>query len=68
MAAVASFVEAVFDAVVDVVTTVIDTVGFLITGNYEGDDGDNTAFAWVLLCGVVVLTCMGGMTRYMLLV
>jgi hypothetical protein len=29
MGAVASFVEDVFDAVVDVVTTVIHTVGFL---------------------------------------
>ena len=61
MGAVASFVEDVYDAVVDVVTTVIDTVGFLITGNYEGDDGDNTAFA--LVFAYLCLICIIGQNR-----
>jgi hypothetical protein len=39
MAFVADAFESVVDAVVDVVETVVDSVTYLVTGNYEGDNG-----------------------------
>jgi hypothetical protein len=47
MAFVADAFESVVDAVVDVVETVVDSVTYLVTGNYEGDNGDNTFTAVV---------------------
>ena len=49
MAFVADAFESVVDAVVDVVETVVDSVTYLVTGNYEGDNGDNTFTAGITL-------------------
>jgi hypothetical protein len=42
MAFVADVFESIVDAVVDVVETVVDSVTYLVSGNYEGDNGDKT--------------------------
>jgi hypothetical protein len=37
-----AFVADAFESIVDVVEAVVDSVTYLVTGNYEGDNGDNT--------------------------